>query len=144
MLRRWNTAILMAVCGVLLAAAQVARGSVGDGVTGLLAFLALALLMSPWALPRSVSAAQAHAASLRDGRPIVYWRPGCRYCLQLRIHLGHDARRLHWVDIWRDPAGAATVRAVADGNETVPTVVIAGQAFVNPDRKWLREQIRAS
>lgn len=36
------------------------------------------------------------------------------------------------VDIWQDPAAAAAVRAVADGNETVPTVHVAGQWLVNP------------
>ena len=37
-----------------------------------------------------------------------------------------------WVDIWADPDGAAYVRSVNDGNETVPTVVIDGVAHTNP------------
>ncbi|MEV7332057.1 glutaredoxin domain-containing protein [Micromonospora sp. NPDC093244] len=114
------------------------------GGVELLIILALALLLSPWAFPRSVSVVDAQRASAADGRPVVYWRPGCRYCLQLRFSLGRLARRAHWVDIWHDPAGAAAVRAVAGGNETVPTVVLGGQAFVNPDRSWLREQLRSS
>lgn len=37
------------------------------------------------------------------------------------------------MNIWRDPEAAAIVRSVADGNETVPTVVFAdGSAWVNP------------
>jgi len=35
-------------------------------------------------------------------------------------------------NIWEDPSNAATVRQLANGNETVPTVVIGGQGFVNP------------
>ena len=144
MLRRWTLTILMAACGVLVAVSQLADGLPVVAGAELLIFLALALLLSPWAFPRSLDAAEAQQASAADGRPIVYWRPGCRYCVQLRFSLGRLAGRAHWVDIWRDPAGAAAVRAVADGNETVPTVVLGGQAVVNPDRAWLREQLRPS
>lgn len=35
-------------------------------------------------------------------------------------------------DIWADPDAAATVRAAAGGNETVPTVGLAGEFLVNP------------
>lgn len=35
-------------------------------------------------------------------------------------------------NIWADPADAAIVRSVADGNETVPTVMIGDHAMVNP------------
>jgi glutaredoxin len=35
-------------------------------------------------------------------------------------------------NIWDDPDAAAFVRSVADGNETVPTVVVGDRAMVNP------------
>jgi len=35
-------------------------------------------------------------------------------------------------NIWDDPAHAATVRSIANGNETVPTVVIGDAKLVNP------------
>ncbi|MET8044318.1 glutaredoxin domain-containing protein [Micromonospora sp. NPDC005215] len=143
MLRRWILAIVMVACGVLVLVAQLAAGLPAVGGVELLIFLALAFVLSPWAFPRSADAAEAQRASAADGRPVVYWRPGCRYCLQLRFSLGRLARRAHWVDIWHDPAGAAAVRAVAGGNETVPTVVLGGKAVVNPDRAWLREQLRS-
>ena len=73
---------------------------------------------------------------------MIYWRPGCRYCRSLRLGLGRDARRAHWVDIWRDPAAAAAVRAIADGNETVPTVVLPdGLARVDPEVEWVRRRL---
>jgi len=37
-----------------------------------------------------------------------------------------------WINIWQDADAAAFVRSVAGGNETVPTVIIDGQAVVNP------------
>jgi hypothetical protein len=36
------------------------------------------------------------------------------------------------VNIWDDPTGTATVRALAHGNETVPTVVVGTVSLVNP------------
>jgi mycoredoxin len=137
-LRNWGVAGLMAACGVLLALAQ---DSLGIRIAALLAFLLLAFAMSPLVFPRSLSAEQAQRRSAQDGRPIVYWRPGCRYCLRLRLRLGGAGRRAHWVNIWTDPAGAAAVRAVAGGNETVPTVVLHGEPAVNPDPGWLRERL---
>lgn len=94
--------------------------------------------------PRSISAQEAQRRSAVDGRPVVFWRPGCKYCIRLRIRLGRSARQLHWVNIWRDPAGAAAVRAANDGNETVPTLVVAGQPHTNPDPEWVREQLSPS
>jgi mycoredoxin len=83
-----------------------------------------------------------NAEAVRRGRPIVYWRPGCAYCLRLRVMTVGVAGRASWVNIWRDPAGAAAVRAVAGGNETVPTVVVGGESRVNPDPRWVRARLR--
>lgn len=63
---------------------------------------------------------------------IVYWRPGCPYCAGLRRRLRQLGVRTTEIDIWDDPAGAASVRGYTGGNETVPTVVIADTAMVNP------------
>jgi glutaredoxin len=107
----------------------------------LVLFLLLAGAHSPLVFPRPVGALEAERRSAADGRPVVYWRPGCQYCLRLRVRLGRDAHRVHWVDIWRDPDGAAVVRAANQGDETVPTVVVAGRAHTNPDPAWVREQL---
>ena len=73
-------------------------------------------------------AAQGHAASVT----IVYWRPGCGFCTRLlrdldELDLDHER-----VNIYEDPDGAAFVRSVASGNETVPTVLVDDVALVNP------------
>ncbi|MER7901037.1 glutaredoxin domain-containing protein [Streptomyces sp. NPDC096046] len=141
MKRAWTMPVLLLLCGTAGAAGLILRGSTGAAVGLLLVILLLAGAQSPLVFPRSVGALEAQRRSAADGRPVVYWRPGCTYCLRLRIRLGRDAGRLHWVDIWRDPAGAAAVRAANRGDETVPTVVVAGRPHTNPDPAWVREQL---
>jgi glutaredoxin-like protein len=71
--------------------------------------------------------------STPDRSPVtVYSRPGCPYCYLLRRGLRRRQVPFSEVDIWTDPDAAAAVRAVADGNETVPTVHVAGQWLINP------------
>lgn len=73
---------------------------------------------------------------------IVYWRPGCTFCMRLRLVLFLRRLRPRRVNIWQDPDAAAFVRSVAGGNETVPTVVIDGQAVVNPSPRRVVEAMR--
>lgn len=54
----------------------------------------------------------------------LYWRPACGFCSSLRRQLDGTDLVVREVNIWDEPSAAATVRAYADGNETVPTVVI--------------------
>lgn len=44
-----------------------------------------------------------------------------------RLGLPFDKR-----NIWDDPEAAAVVRSIANGNETVPTVVVGEARMVNP------------
>ncbi|MFJ9811152.1 glutaredoxin domain-containing protein [Streptomyces sp. NPDC101158] len=144
MMRAWILPTLLLLSGAVVATGQISEGSPGTAVALLLAFLTLAGVNSPLVFPRSIGAQEAQRRTAVDGRPVVYWRPGCTYCIRLRIRLGRSARRLHWVNIWRDPAGAAVVRAANDGNETVPTVVVAGRPHTNPDPAWLRDMLSPS
>ncbi|MFE9644319.1 glutaredoxin domain-containing protein [Streptomyces sp. NPDC006365] len=144
MMRAWILPMLLVLSGSAVATGQILKGSPGTAAALLLAFLALAGVNSPLIFPRSIGAQEAQRRSAVDGRPVVFWRPGCKYCIRLRIRLGRSARQLHWVNIWRDPAGAVAVRAANDGNETVPTVVVAGQPHTNPDPEWVREQLSPS
>ncbi|HWD07237.1 MAG TPA: glutaredoxin domain-containing protein [Amycolatopsis sp.] len=61
-----------------------------------------------------------------------YWRPGCGFCAALRRPLMASGLRVKEINIWEEPGAAERVRAVADGNETVPTVIIGSTALVNP------------
>lgn len=67
----------------------------------------------------------------------LYWRPGCGFCSMLRR--GLDKAGIETVDhnIWDDPDDAAVVRHYANGNETVPTVVVGDVGMVNPSTKQL-------
>lgn len=62
----------------------------------------------------------------------LYWRPGCPYCVRLRLGLRRVGLAVEEVNIWADPAAAQLVRRVAGGNETVPTVTIGDRSLVNP------------
>ncbi|MFF0837314.1 MULTISPECIES: glutaredoxin domain-containing protein [unclassified Streptomyces] len=141
MMRAWMLPTLFVLCGSAAAAGRFVSGSPGEAVAFLLAFVLLAAVNSPLVFPRSIGAGEAQRRSAEDGRPVVYWRPGCTYCMRLRFRLGRSARELHWVNIWRDPAGAAAVRAANGGDETVPTVVVAGRPHTNPDPAWVRAQL---
>src|SRR5689334_22574347 len=100
MMRRWGLSIVMFVLALIVGATELASGSVGAGVGLFLLFAIVAVLVSPRAFPKSVTDAEARSRSAADGQPIVYWRPGCPFCMRLRASIGRDAHRLHWVDIW--------------------------------------------
>jgi mycoredoxin len=135
MLRSWWPFGLLAAAGIFVA---VTANLLWLG----LVLVALGFLFSPLVFPRSLTHASARERSAADGRPIVYWRPGCQYCLRLRLRLGLTAHKAHWVNIWKDPDAAAALRAIAGGNETVPTVVAGEEAKVNPDPAWVMARVR--
>ena len=68
-----------------------------------------------------------------------YWRPGCPFCAMLERDLMAADIPLSKRNIWEEPQAAAFVRSVADGNETVPTVHVAGEAMVNPPIEQVKQ-----
>ena len=78
---------------------------------------------------------------------VVYRRPGCPYCARLRRVLQRHGITYREIDIWGAPEAAAFVRSVADGNETVPTVVLktteSQQHWVNPTPRKLIATVTA-
>jgi len=87
-------------------------------------------------------------ATVRDGDDVstggpsvtVYWRRGCPFCASLRRGLRRAGVPTSEVDIWADPTAAAFVRGHAGGNETVPTVDVAGTVLVNPSAHEVAER----
>lgn len=71
----------------------------------------------------------------------VFWRPGCPWCARLRRGLRRARIATVERNIWEDADAAATVRAAAGGNETVPTVVIGDVALVNPSLAAVRRAL---
>jgi mycoredoxin len=72
----------------------------------------------------------------------VFWRPGCPYCIRLRARLHRAGIRAEEINIWEDSDGAAFVRSVAGGDETVPTVRLWGESMVNPSPRVIVDEIR--
>jgi glutaredoxin len=70
----------------------------------------------------------------RDAQPpiTVFWRPGCMFCSALLYRLERTELVYRTVNIWKDDDARSFVRSVANGNETVPTVVVGQRALVNP------------
>lgn len=79
------------------------------------------------------------------GRPTaveVYWRPGCGFCNRLFRQLGRAGVVVRRHNIWEDDDARSFVRAHNRGNETVPTVEVAGIVATNPSPEALVEQVR--
>lgn len=72
-----------------------------------------------------------------------YWRPGCGFCSRLERALVGQGVTLRKHDIWENAADAAVVRSIANGNETVPTVVVGPHRMVNPSPARVLETIAA-
>lgn len=110
-------------------------------VVGAAVLLVVAWFLSPWFFPHSQRDASAREEAGAAGVPVIYWRPGCAYCLRLRLALRRVGSQAVWVDVSRDDDASARVRSVNDGNETVPTVFVGGSAEVNPAPSWVRSHL---
>lgn len=103
--------------------------------------LALAFVLSPWWRGRSPTHAAVTALPVSERAVVIYWRPGCVFCMRLRARLRGVAHRARWVNIWQDRDAAAFVRQVNRGSETVPTVVMDGEPLTNPDPDLVRARL---
>jgi glutaredoxin-like protein len=70
-----------------------------------------------------------------------YWRPGCGFCARLERDLERLGVPLDRHNIWDDESAAAVVRSIANGNETVPTVVVGSHRMVNPSATKVLEAL---
>ena len=130
--------------GVVLLGAFVALTSVG-GVLGLavaVLMVAYAFVLSPALFPRSADLGEARRKADAGQAPMVVWKPGCIYCVRMRLGLRGSGRRVSWVDSSIDEDAQALVRAANDGDHTTPTVFVSGRSRTNPDVDWVREQVR--
>lgn len=74
---------------------------------------------------------------------VVYWQPNCVFCLDLLLRLASTRLHRKTFDIRKDPPGETVHPSVADGSQTVPTIVVAGQALVNLSKLQRVEAVRA-
>jgi glutaredoxin len=75
---------------------------------------------------------------------VLYWRPGCGFCVRLaRALVSMDVEpELH--NIWEEPDAAEFVRSVNRGNELVPTLVVGDIVLSNPSPDQVRDALAAS
>ena len=103
--------------------------------------LAAGLLVSPLLFPRGPAWATAEQQARTRGVPLILWKPGCGYCVRLRLALGTAGSRAVWSDISTDPDAAAATRELNDGNETTPTVITDDGTRTNPDPSWVKDRL---
>ena len=128
---------------VLLGAAAVLP--VSSGVMGIV--IAVLLLVYAWVLspaffPRSVDLQVGLERAAVGQAPLVFWKPGCAYCIRLRVGLGATGRRVSWVDSSVDDQAEAVVRSKNGGDHTTPTVMSRDETRTNPDVEWVRSLVR--
>lgn len=125
-LDRWRPALTNAVSALALAAAGwVFEGRLSIPVlVGVLFALGWGWWVSPLrrATPHVPHSEAVRGASRRD--LIVYWRPGCSYCIRLWNGLDDDVRtRLTWVNVMADLEASRYIRQFHDGDMVTPTAV---------------------
>ena len=139
--QRWFPSVLLTGAAVI----PLVGGS-PDGTTVVISgvMLVLACLLSPLLFPRTQEDAAARKQAGASEVPLIYWRPGCVYCVRLRLALGRSGNRAVWVDVSRDDEASARVRRANHGDETVPTVFLGNSARVNPAPSWVRSQLKTT
>lgn len=139
--RWWNSAALVGF-GLAIAPLLFLLGHAQTAGAVVLLAVAAAWFVAPVRRSDDIHHWEAQERLVREGRLIVYWRPGCLSCARLRLRLGSLGAKATWVDIWADAEAAAFVRDVNHGNETVPTVILAGgDAIANPDPARVRAEL---
>ena len=83
-----------------------------------------------------------HAVGGRIEAVEVFWRPGCPFHEGLGRTLDDAGVPTNLRNISENPEDAAIVRSIADGNETVPTLIIGPVALVNPSARLVMATLR--
>jgi mycoredoxin len=72
----------------------------------------------------------------------MYTTPWCGYCHRLQGQLDREGIAYDLVDIEQQPAAAAFVERVNNGNQTVPTLVSSGgSAQTNPSVMQVKDKL---
>ncbi|GAB3703741.1 glutaredoxin family protein [Mariniluteicoccus flavus] len=132
-MRRWGAALALVAFLAAFVAMSLAAKQGGNLVYAAI-LLPLAWVVSPLFFPRRTPYA---VARRHPERVTIFFRPGCVFCVRLRLGLRNIARKAQWVDIWADPDAAAHVRDLNRGDELVPTVVVGEEVRRNPDPQWV-------
>lgn len=71
----------------------------------------------------------------------VYWRPGCPFCIRLRLGLRLTRTPHHLVNVQDDPEASAFVKRHNGGDELVPTVAVGELVMSNPSVREVRRAL---
>ncbi len=142
MIGRWWPSVFVALAGLVFLVGEVVASHrvVGGVAAGLL--LAFSWVLSPAFFPSSAELGQARRRATQQEAPVIFWKPGCSYCILMRVMVGPAGRRATWVDSSLDEQARAVVRSVNGGNHTTPTVMFGDQTRTNPDAAWVRSLLR--
>lgn len=123
-IERWIPSLALLVVGAVLAWDAIEDSASRPVIAvGLAVVLAGGWWLSPLRRGRHVPHARAQAES-GDDDLVVYWKPGCTYCIRLLARLDRFERdRIRWVNVWQDDAAAQFVADHNDGNVLTPTVM---------------------
>ena len=140
------TVVLWCLPGLAFALSLVLTGNLWVAV----AVLVLGIVAARAILRRSVAAltndrsvvATEHAVDGRIEAIEVFWRPGCPFFEGLGRTLDEAGVPTNLRDISENPDDAAIVRSIADGNETVPTLISGPVALVNPSARLVMATLR--
>lgn len=135
--RWWPPGVMVLGAVALLVASS---GVVGIVIAVLL--IGYAWVVSPAFFPRSADLQVALELAAAGQVPLVFWKPGCAYCIRLRVGVGLAGRRVSWVDSSVDERARTVVRSQNGGDHTTPTVMFGDETRTNPDVDWVRELLR--
>lgn len=126
--------------GVVLVGAVVLLTELRSALSPVVAVLMIvyAWVLSPAFFPKSTDLQVALGRAAEGRAPLVLWKPGCTYCIWLRVRLGLSGRRMSWVDSSVDERARAVVRSANGGDHTTPTVIFRNETRTNPDAVWVR------
>ena len=71
----------------------------------------------------------------------VYWRPGCPFCLKLRLGLRLTRTPHQLVNVREDPEASAFVKRHNGGDEVVPTVAVGDRVLNNPSVREIQRAL---
>ncbi|GAA1346230.1 glutaredoxin family protein [Arthrobacter roseus] len=136
-LMRWANATALAAAAIVL---LIIFSQDGRWVIGGIA--AVVLLVGAWFLsPLNGRSSTKWTGNHGKDEVVIFWRPGCVFCIRMKASLGRAGRKATWYNIWSDPAAAEFVRAHNNGNETVPTVILRGGVATNPEPGTVRQAL---
>lgn len=138
---RWSNSIAFAAIAVIVLFMFGQQGNWAAAVIAAVVILAIAWISSPVFGRKGTPWSELRGEPEEARGVVIFWRPGCIFCMRMKAMLGSTGRKAQWVNIWRDADAAEFVRGHNNGNETVPTVILDGEVHTNPEPGVVRREL---